>query len=142
MEFFMREMKIKDYEAVYSLWTSSEGIRIDDSDLRDHLRMYLKRNRNLCFVALHNNEIIGTIKCGHDGRRGYMHHLAIRPDFRKKGIGTALMRKCLESLKKQGIAKCNAFVLDTNKDALDWGARNGWETLEYNYRTLHIDLGK
>ena len=139
MNYTIREMTIIDYNEIISLWQSSPEINIDDSDSRENLDIYIKRNPDLCHVALFNHNIIGTIKCGHDGRRGYLHHLVIHKNFRKLGIGDALIKKCLSSLKAQGIQKCNAFVLDTNKDALDFWLHNNWEPLEYYYRTLQIN---
>ena len=139
MNYIIREMAIDDYDEVISLWQSSPEINIDDSDSRENLVVYIKRNPGLCHVAVCDHAIIGTIKCGHDGRRGYLHHLVIHKNFRHLGIGDALIKKSLASLRSQGIQKCNTFVLDKNKDALEFWLHNNWEVLDYYYRTLQIN---
>lgn len=140
MKYLIREMRIDDYENIYSFWKSIEGLTIDDTDSYENLNIYLKRNPNLCYIAVSDNQIIGTIKCGQDGRRGYLHHLAVDKHFQKQGIGRQLINKSLHSLKSQGITKCNLFVLDTNKDALAFWQHNNWEELDYYYRTLQKNI--
>ncbi len=140
MNYSIREMTIKDHEAVHSFWASCEGLNLDESDSIENLDIYLRRNPKLCYVALHKNDIVGAIKCGQDGRRGYLHHLAVHKDFRKLGIGKALIKICLDSLRSQGIKKCNLFVLDTNREALKFWPYNGWKPLDYFYRTFQLDL--
>jgi ribosomal protein S18 acetylase RimI-like enzyme len=140
MDFHMREMKIDDHEAIYHFWMSCEGLNLDNSDLRENFEIYIQRNPKLCYVALCDGEIIGTVKCGQDGRRGYLHHLAINKNFRRQGIGKELVKLCLNSLRNQGIKKCNAFVLDSNEDALNFWKYNNWEIVDYFYRTLQINL--
>lgn len=66
----IREMKIEDYNAVFSLWTSAKGVglrSLDDS--KDGIANFLKRNEGTCFVAQIGGEVVGTILCGNDGRR-------------------------------------------------------------------------
>ena len=43
------------------------------------------------------------ILSGQDGRRGYIYHMAIAEDFRRRGIATALLDRCLEALRVEGI---------------------------------------
>ncbi len=140
MEHYIREMIIDDYPEVISFWKSCEGLNIDDSDLYENLEVYLKRNPGLSYIALRDNKIIGTIKCGQDGRRGYLHHLAIENKYRKLGIAKELLNISLKSLKDQGIKKCNAFILDTNIDLLSFWKHNGWSMVDYFYRTLQINI--
>jgi ribosomal protein S18 acetylase RimI-like enzyme len=113
---------------------------MDDADTYENFEIYLKRNPDLCFLALINDTIIGALKCGQDGRRGYLHHLSVKKEFRDQGIGKALYLKCINSLKKQGIKKCNLFVKDGNQTALNFWQANGWKIINYDYRTLQRDL--
>jgi len=140
MKHHIREMKIEDYEKIDAFWKSYKGLNIDDSDSYENVKMYLKRNKKLCYIAVAGDTIIRTIKCGQDGRRGYMHHLAVDGKFRKRGIGKELINRSLKSLKEQGISKCNTFVLDANQAAIDFWQHQGWKRLDYNYRTLQIDI--
>jgi len=124
----IREFEIKNYEEVLDLWESSEGVDLDkDIDTRDRTAMYLQRNPGLSFLAWKNNKIVGAVLCGHDGRRGYLHHLAVEKDSRDKGIGAALVEKSLNRLRSMGIGKCHLFVSDNNVDGKDFWERVGWE---------------
>lgn len=66
-----------DYEEAYELWSSTEGtgLRLLD-DSKDGISKFLNRNPHTNFVCRLNGELVGTILCGHDGRRGYIYHAA------------------------------------------------------------------
>jgi ribosomal protein S18 acetylase RimI-like enzyme len=134
-------MKLDRYQELIDFWKNTGGLWISDDDSCENLDIYLKRNPKLSFIALSKNSIIGTIKCGYDGRRGYLHHLAVKKEFRKEGIAKALIKKCLENLQKNGIPrdKVRVFVLDTNKAALEFWKHNGFEEQVYDYRTLRMN---
>ena len=136
MSYSLREMAIDDLAAVLELWNSTEGLHPDDSDTAEKLARYLQRNPCLCLVAEGGGKIIGAVKCGQDGRRGYLHHLAVKDECRRQGVGRALVHAVLRALRDQGIEKCNTFVLDENKEARAFWEHNGWRVLEYYYRTL------
>lgn len=84
----IRGMSISDYGEVFSLWISTAGmgmINLDDSE--EGIKKFLDRNPKTNFIALDNNKIIGTILCGHDGRRAYIYHTSIHEEYRGIGIG-------------------------------------------------------
>lgn len=59
----------------------------DDSE--DGIAVYLKRNPDTCFVAEDEDEIVGIILSGHDGRRGYIYHMAVKLSCRNQGVGNS-----------------------------------------------------
>lgn len=123
----IREMTIRDYEAVNSLWQICDGIGLDsDVDSKRGMATYLQRNPGMSFVAIDNGKIFGAVICGHDGRRGYLNHLAVAKDFRLKGTGRALVYKALGKLRAIGIRKCNGFVLADNRSALEFWQKLGF----------------
>ena len=120
-------MRARDFDAVISLWRGVPGIGLDeDCDSRAGIRRYLKRNPGLSFVALVEGAIVGAVLSGHDGRRGYLHHLAVAPSHRKLGIGRELTLRCLSALAKQGIPKCNIFLFRSNAAGRAFWKRQGW----------------
>jgi N-acetylglutamate synthase len=121
-----RSLRIADYEAVHSLWRRSRGVGLNESDTKGAIALYLRRNPGLSLVAVASDGVIGAVLCGHDGRRGYLHHLAVDRKWRKKGIGGALVSASLERLAKQGILKCNIFLLGDNKEGRVFWQRIGW----------------
>ena len=72
MELTYREMTIEDYEASISLWSKTEGVVLNDGDSRTAIANYLERNPRLSFVCEEDGRLLGTILCGHDGRREYL----------------------------------------------------------------------
>jgi putative acetyltransferase len=73
-----------------------------------------------------NGTIIAAVLCGHDGRRGYLHHLAVAPSHRRQGLGRTLVNRCLEQLTAAGIPKCNIFLFKDNAQAQEF-----WQSLGY-----------
>ena len=124
----VRKMTIKDHSQVLSLWRNSEGIGTGDGDSKKDINSYLKRNPGLSFVAVADKKIIGAVLCGHDGRRGYLHHLAVAPAHRGMHLGTSLVKACLSGLQALGIPKCNIFVYKTNTNGLEFWKKAGWNT--------------
>ena len=72
----IREMTIDDYNVVMSLLRTTSGVRLRDADSREAIMRYLQRNPGLSFVAFVDEHLAGCVMCGHDGRRGYLQHLA------------------------------------------------------------------
>ena len=141
MNYHIRPMTLDDHEEAFRLWANVEGVDLGDDDNRDRLRIYLDRNSGLCFVAIKGEEIVGTILCGHDGRRGILRHLAVDEAHRKKGIARALVQESLAALAKEGIEKCNVFVLESNAEGLRFWQHLGFHILENNYLTLQHATG-
>ena len=108
-------MVIEDYAQVMDLWKSCEGIDLNEIDeSKEGVARYLKRNPKTCLVEEKDGRIVGVIMAGHDGRRGSIHHLAVREKYRKQGIGKSLLACVTEALKKQGIRKTGIFVYENN----------------------------
>ena len=109
----LREMTLADYDEVYALWAASEGIGLSSADSREAIGAFLQRNPGLAFVAVDGDVIAGAVICGTDGRRGYLHHLAVRSSHKRQGIGRHLAQACLDRLREQGLR--NAIFLCIGK---------------------------
>ncbi|MEJ2055425.1 MAG: GNAT family N-acetyltransferase [Calditrichaceae bacterium] len=113
---------------------------MDEEDSYENMITFLNRNKGLSYVAIADKKIVATIKGAHDGRRGYISHLAVLPKYRGFGIAKALYELTLRELKQQGIWKCNLYVINTNKNALKFWKHNGWIELEYNFKMLQNNM--
>ncbi len=112
----IRIMTISDYESVYNLWLSCSGMGLNNlDDSKEGIERFLKRNPDTCFVAEYENNIIGVIIAGNDGRRGYIYHTAVNPEYRNKGIATQLVENTVTALKNQGINKVALVVFEKNE---------------------------
>jgi len=126
MELVIQEMAIEDYEEVRVLWEASDGIQVTDIDSSVSIERFLRRNAGLSFIARENGELVGAVLCGHDGRRGYIDHLAVDSSHRRQGIGRSLVSRCLFHLMRIGIRRWNLFVLEDNQDARSFWTHLGW----------------
>jgi N-acetylglutamate synthase len=135
----VRHFRIEDFDAVIALWRRTEGVGLNESDTRRANTAYLRRNPKLSFVAEKDGRIIGAVLCGHDGRRGYLHHLAVSKRHRGRGIGRRLVNACLAKLRQAGIPKCNIFIFASNAEGMKFWTRTGW-SLRTELRLMQIRL--
>lgn len=123
---YLQPMNIKDYAEIYKMWNSIPGIELSEADSEESIARYLERNPNLSYVYCKDNKIIGTILCGHDGRRGFIHHTCVLPEYQGQSIGRILVKKALEELKNNKIDQCHIFVFHDNEAGHDFWNRMGW----------------
>lgn len=125
-----REFVISDYDRAVMLWQAVEGVEICEGDSREEIGAYLARNPGLSRVAESEGEMIGAVLCGHDGRRGFVYHLAVAADFRGRGVGRLMLDECFRGLKAAGIQRAIILVADDNAKGHEFWLRNGWEDIE------------
>ena len=133
-------MTIQDYEKVYELWMSCKNMGFNDiDDSREGIARFLERNPNTSFVALENENLIGIILGGHDGRRGYIYHLSVNENYRKKRIGSELVKNCLEAFKQEKISKVALLVFKYNEVGNSFWEKQGFVLREdINYRNVAL----
>jgi ribosomal protein S18 acetylase RimI-like enzyme len=121
-----RNLQITDHQDLIVLWRNCDGISLRDADSRQGMQKYLERNPGLSFVAEADARIVASLMAGHDGRRGYIQHLAVDPEQRNQGIAGRLLELCLQALQAQGIVKSHVHVLNSNQLGRDFWSRRGW----------------
>ena len=144
----VRKMVIGDYEKVYNLWAHTAGMGLNTTDdSKEGIARYLARNPNTCFVAELEGELIGVIMSGHDGRRGFIYHTAVKEEVRQQGIGEKLVRSALAALEQEGINKVALVVFGKNKTGNLFWEKMGFtvrDDLAYRNKNIHelerIDL--
>ncbi len=139
----LRVMTTADYDKAYALWTGTPGMglrSLDDS--REGIVRFLRRNPATCFVAEEGDRLAGILLCGHDGRRGYIYHTAVHPDFRRRGLGKALVDAALGALRAEGIMKAALVVFSANETGNAFWEAIGFETrkdLVYRNKSLNSE---
>lgn len=131
----IRTMTIDDYDGVHELWMTIKGFGIRSvDDSREGVERFLKRNPSTSVVAEEDGEIVGGILCGHDGRRGCLYHVCVREDYRRKGIGKAMVVRAMEKLKEENISKVSLIAFTQNDIGNAFWNTIGWtERLDLNY---------
>ncbi len=136
----IRKMNISDYDNVYNLWMSCKGMGLNNiDDSKDGVEKFLKRNPDTCLVAENNENILGVIMVGNDGRRGYIYHTAVNPSEQNKGIGSMLVKSALKELKKLDINKVALVVFDRNQNGNAFWEKQGFikrEDLVYRDKSI------
>lgn len=137
----IRVMTIADYDGVYNLWISTPGMGLNTTDdSREGIEKYLKRNPTTCFVAEESDRIIGVIMAGHDGRRGFIHHTAVLPEYRNRGIGRRLVDCAMQALEEQGIHKVALVAFSRNETGNRFWKKMGFthrDDLTYRNKNIH-----
>jgi N-acetylglutamate synthase len=121
----IRAFTISDYSKATRFWLNIDGINLNESDTPEAIALFLERNPGLSAVAPDADEqIIGAVLCGHNGRAGALYHLAVAEEHRGKGIAQALVSYCYAKMTEAKIPRCNIFVYSNN----DEGNRFGYGT--------------
>jgi len=122
-----REFSISDYDAALELWQRVEGLEIAEGDDREGIAYFLARNPGLSRVATDGTAMVGVALCGHDGRRGYIYHLAVDPAYQSRGLGKCLMDESLDGLRQLGLKRALILVANDNPRGRKFWSRHGWE---------------
>jgi len=123
-DFELQELQLTDYAAAMALWNSAPGVRVNEP--REEYERILHRNPGLATAAWIGDELAGAVLCCHDGRRGYLYHLAVAEKFRRRGIARAIVDHCLQLLTRAGIQRCTIFLVADNTSGRDFWLSNGW----------------
>ena len=125
-----REFVLSDHDQAVALWNEVESVEICEGDSREEVAEYLKRNPGLSRVAEADGKIVGAVMCGHDGRRGWIYHLAVAKEYRGRGVGKLLLDDCLRGLQKAGLKRAIILVEGKNAAGQKFWLREGWEEID------------
>ena len=137
----IRTMTMEDYDEVHALWMSIKGFGIRSiDDAREGVERFLSRNPSTSVVAVEDGRIVGSILCGHDGRRGCFYHVCVHRDYRQRGIGKAMAVAAMEALRREKINKVSLIAFKSNEVGNSFWKGVGWtfrEDLNYYDFTLN-----
>ena len=137
----VRTMTIEDFDQVHALWMTISGFAIRSiDDSREGVERFLRRNPTTSVVAEEDGKIVGSILCGHVGRRGCLYHVCVHKDYRMRGIGKAMVVYAMNALKAEEISKVSLIAFTRNDIGNAFWNRIGWTRrldLNYYYFTLN-----
>lgn len=123
----IRPMTIDDYDEVFAMWQITSKRALSKADERDQIARYLQRNAGMSQVAVTDGKIVGTVLAGHDGRRGFIHHMAVLPQYRRRRIGHKLAERAITCIAADGIDKTHIFCYQNNETGQDFWRDFGFE---------------
>jgi ribosomal protein S18 acetylase RimI-like enzyme len=132
----IRPFHESDEADVIALWEAVFGYPAAHNDPATVIRQKLAVQRDLFFVATLDDRLVGTIMGGYDGHRGWIYLLAVGPEVRRRGIGTALMRHVERELAGRGCPKVNLQVLASNAATVAFYEKLGYSVEE------RVSMGK
>ena len=135
----LREFSMDDYLDASELWRGMPGVGLSDSDQPGAIAAFLARNPGLSFVARHGRALVGTVLCGHDGRRGHLYHVAVEPLYRRSGLARQLVQASLRALAEAGISKCHLMVYADNAQGQDfWRSVGAAERVDLSLYSMAV----
>lgn len=117
---------MKNYDNIIGLWRKA-GISVGSTDSENEIKKMLTLNPNLFLIGKVNNKVIAVVMGGFDGRRGYVHHLAVDPLHQKKGYGKMIMDELINRFRKIGVHKIHLFIERDNQDVINFYKNLEWQ---------------
>ena len=106
--FFIRECGSAEAEALLALWQAA-GTSPSVTDTITDIRRAIESSASV-LVAEVDQHIVGSLIATFDGWRGNIYRIAVHPDYRRRGIGRALVKEGEKCLAKLGVKRITALV--------------------------------
>ena len=134
-------MTIEDFDEVHALWMTIHGFGIRSIDYsKEGVVRFLQRNPGCSVVAVKDDEIIGSILCGHDGRTGCFYHVCVREDMRRHGVGKAMATAAMRILQSEHVNKISLVAFADNDAGNAFWQEEGWtERKDFNIYDFYLN---
>lgn len=126
----IRAFEESDAASVTALWEKSFFNLSGHNAPSASIRRKLAYQRELFFVGVQDDKVVGTVIAGYDGHRGWLYSVAVAPEVRRNGLGTALLRHAESALRALGCAKINLQVMPTNSTVVGFYRGLGYDVEE------------
>ena len=118
----IRDFDWPDLPGVAAVWRSAGRDVLPE----DELRTTLAHGPGLMLVAEVDGVVVGVVLGTFDGRRGWVHRLAVHPAHRRAGLASALVGELEQRFRDRGAPRVNLLVLPDNADGLAFWQRLGY----------------
>jgi ribosomal protein S18 acetylase RimI-like enzyme len=114
-------------EPALALFRGCAGVGLSVGDTPPEIAGFLARNPGFsAVIETPAGSVVGAILAGHDGRRGFLYHLAVHPDERRRGLGQRLVDHCLDAFRAAGISRVSIHVFGDNRQGAEFWDKLGW----------------
>ena len=101
-----------DIPKIIEFWESSRNASFSAAAVGPALQKYISQNPFLCLVAEKEENIIATVVYGIKRYRGFIHHIAVEPDYLGTGVLNRLINEAFRALAQRSCSRCHIFVHD------------------------------
>ena len=126
MDIVIRKYKSSDKKSIIRLWKEIFNPIDFHNKPEIAINMKIKHSDNLLFVAEKDKQLVGTVITGFDGHRGWIYSLAVSPKYRRRGIGTLLLKKAVNELEILGCLKVNLQINGDESDVVNFYKKLGF----------------
>ena len=126
MRFALRTGCADDVDGLLDLWLAAAENDSRPPDTRPAVAALLGRDAAAVLLAEHEGELVGSVIAGWDGWRCHLYRLAVRPAWRRRGVGSALLGAAEDRFKALGAGRADAMVLDSNDLGQNLWRANGY----------------
>lgn len=119
---------LKYRDQVIALWKKVFGYEADHNAPGLVIDKKLDFGDGLFFVAIDNQDVIGTVMAGYDGHRGWIYSIAVSSKYRKEGLGSKLLSFAEKMLLEKGCMKINLQIMEGNEAVEAFYLANGYQT--------------
>lgn len=115
-----------DLDAVLDLWRLSDTLPTVTDGI-EPLHGLLAADPQALLVAEARGEVVGSLIAAWNGWRGSFYRLAVRPDQRRHGLATFLLREGERHLRQCGAVRLDAIVTADEVAAISFWNAVGYE---------------
>ena len=121
----IKQFTMEMYQDVYQLWEKTK-LTLGKSDTEKEVQRALDYSKDLFIVGIIQEKIVAVVLGAFDGRRGYVHHLAVDPEYQRNGLGKQMMEELHRKFKEKGIVKVHLFIEVDNEGVIEFYKKLGW----------------
>lgn len=135
----IQRLGLQDYEAICAVWAASGlHIRPTGRDSRENFARQLESGIQIPLGATLDGQagqLVGVALVTHDGRKGWINRLAVRPEVQRRGVGRALIRAGEQVILGMGLEICAALIEHFNAASLALFQSEGYKVEQTYYVT-------
>jgi ribosomal protein S18 acetylase RimI-like enzyme len=118
MALTVRPFEDRDETDVVALWRAAFATTPARNDPLSIIRRKRAVQPELFLVGDADGRVVATAIAGYDGHRGWVYHVAVAADARRRGYGRAMMAAAVERLRALGCPKLNLQINRSNAEVV------------------------
>jgi ribosomal protein S18 acetylase RimI-like enzyme len=128
----VRALSLADYDAMIAVWTAA-GNHISRREAPDAFAAQMRSGLQTALGAFVDGNLVGVALVTHDGRKGWINRLGVRPEYQRQGVGRALIAESERVITGMGLEITAALVEHDNPASLALFKSMGYHVHETYY---------